>query len=304
MSAPERESVDICVCTYRRPGIEDTLRSLFAQEAPGLALRIVVADNDGAPSAKARVAALAAEAPFPVTYIHAPERNISVARNACLDAATADWLAFIDDDETAPPGWIAALHAAATAENRDVVFGPVIALYPDDAPSWIREGDYLSSHAPTPKNGEVRTGHSGNVLIRWAGGFWRGERFLLSKGRTGGEDVEFFFRLSRMGLSLGVAEAAAAYEDAPPARLDYRWIRRRRFLAGQFHGAHSEPAEGSRALHRARLIAGSSLKAGYCAARALLGALRPADRRRWTIRAALHLGVCAGALGLGEAEQY
>lgn len=303
MNGAAKESVDICVCTYRRPGIAETLRSLFAQEAKGLALRVIVADNDGAPSAKARVEALAREAPFPVLYIHAPERNISVARNACLDAATAEWLAFIDDDETAPPGWIAALHAAATADRLDVVFGPVIARYPEDAPDWIREGDYLSSRAPVQPNGELRTGHSGNVLIRWAGGACRRERFLLSKGRTGGEDVEFFFRLSRMGLSLGVAEAAA-YEDAPPARLDYRWIRRRRFLAGQFHGAHSEPAEGSRGLYRARLIAGSGLKAGYCALRALLGAFRPAERRRWTIRAALHLGVCAGAFGIGETEQY
>jgi hypothetical protein len=34
-------------------------------------------------------------------YVHAPARNISIARNACLDAADAPLIAFIDDDETA-----------------------------------------------------------------------------------------------------------------------------------------------------------------------------------------------------------
>lgn len=302
-TTPTSQTVDICVCTFRRPEVVDTLRSLMAQDAPGLTLRVIVADNDGHPSAQARVESIAEEASFPIVYVHAPERNISIARNACLDAATAEWLAFIDDDETATEGWIASLFAKAAAERRDVVFGPVLALYPEDTPDWIRAGDYLSARAPVHR-GVVSTGHSGNVLMRWRDSPWMAERFLLSKGRTGGEDVEFFFRLFRIGASLGVCEAAIAYEAAPLQRLTYQWIHRRRFLAGQFHGTHSGPS-GKRSLHRAKLIASSSLKAAYCAVRAAISVI-PGDhgRREWSIRCGFHLGVCAGALGLGAREQY
>jgi succinoglycan biosynthesis protein ExoM len=56
-------------------------------------------------------------------------RNISVARNACLDAATAPLVAFIDDDEVASPEWLVALVGTWESSNADVVLGPVQALY-------------------------------------------------------------------------------------------------------------------------------------------------------------------------------
>lgn len=299
--------IDICVCTYRRPHLEATLRSLQAQTTAGLALRIIVADNDETPSARPLVDRIAAEGAVPVTYVHAPARNISLARNACLDAATADraadWVAFIDDDETAPPDWIATLHGHAVANGLDVVFGPALAIYPEGTPEWIREGDYHTNHAPA-HDGKVETGHTCNALIRWGGGAWTGERFLLEKGRTGGEDVEFFFRLSRLGLVMGICDAAPVHEATAPDRLTYAWVRKRRFLAGQFHGAHSGPEGRAGAAHRARLVLGSGAKAIYCVLRAALSVASPAARRGWWIRRSFHTGVCAGALGIREADQY
>ncbi len=301
-----RTSVDICVCTYRRAQLETTLRSLIAQNAPELVLRVVVADNDAEPSAKPLVEQIAKEASFDIVYVHAPERNISIARNACLDSALGDWVAFIDDDETAPPNWIATLTAAALARSYDVVFGPALAVYPEGTPEWIRNGDYHTNRVPV-HDGIVCTGHTCNALIRWKETSWTNERFLLQKGRTGGEDVEFFFRLWRAGLSLGVCDEAPVYETTAPNRLTYRWIWRRRFLAGQFHGAHSEPAEASKSdliAHRTRLLLGSGVKAAYCALRAIAGVSTPATWRKWAIRSGFHAGVCAGALGLRQREQY
>ncbi|MEM8751484.1 MAG: glycosyltransferase family 2 protein [Pseudomonadota bacterium] len=300
-SAAARESVDVCVCTYRRPHLEQTLRSLAAQNAPGIAIRMLVADNDEAPTAKPLVEGVAAEVGTPILYLHAPSRNISLARNACLEAAGADWVAFIDDDEVAPPDWLARLRTAAEAEGADVVFGPALAVYPDDAPDWIKAGDYHTNRAPA-HDGEVRTGHTCNALMRWRGAAWRDQRFLLEKGRTGGEDVEFFFRLSRGGARLAEAADAPVYEPAAPERLTYDWIKRRRFLAGQFHGAHSEGPGAF--LGRVRLIASAGAKILYCLARAGLAAPRLAERRRWFVRAIFHAGVCAGAMGLRQREQY
>ena len=106
----EAQLVTIGICTYRRASVVDTIVSLAAQILPPkTSLRVVVADNDSEPEARDRVFAAAAEWAVDVTYIHAPARNICIARNACLEAATGDWVAFLDDDETASPGWLGAL---------------------------------------------------------------------------------------------------------------------------------------------------------------------------------------------------
>ena len=142
-------SVDVGVCTFRRPAVAETLASLARQALPdGVRLRVIVADNDETPSAEALVRRTAAEHGLDLAYAHAPARNICIARNACLDAARADWFAFIDDDEIATPGWLAALLAEAERGGWDAVLGPVKAVYGAGAPDWI---------AGTHTNGDAAT---------------------------------------------------------------------------------------------------------------------------------------------------
>lgn len=124
------KTVDIGICTYRRPALVATLLSLFELEVPeGVTVRLIVADNDEEPSAKASVDRLRETSPFEIAYVHCPKSNISIARNACLSESRADYLAFIDDDETAPPHWLAALMEKAGETGADVVLGPVTAVY-------------------------------------------------------------------------------------------------------------------------------------------------------------------------------
>jgi succinoglycan biosynthesis protein ExoM len=100
-------SVDIGICTYRRPAVVATLTSLFELDIPqGVTVRLIVADNDAEPSAKASIDNLRKASPFEIIYVHCPKSNISIARNACLSTSQAEFLAFIDDDETAPREWL------------------------------------------------------------------------------------------------------------------------------------------------------------------------------------------------------
>ena len=56
---PPATRVDIGVCTFRRPELERTLRSLADLEVPeAVAVRIIVADNDAMPSARPLVDSL------------------------------------------------------------------------------------------------------------------------------------------------------------------------------------------------------------------------------------------------------
>lgn len=303
MTGTTPETVDICICTYRRDHLAETLKTVLAQDLPeNLTARIIVADNDTEPSARSLVETAGAGASIPITYVHAPERNISIARNACLDAATADWVSFIDDDEIAPADWIATLWQAARDGGFDVMFGPAISIYPEDTPGWIEAEDYHTNRVPVHA-GTVSTGHTCNVLLRWNGTPIAAERFRLENGRTGGEDVEYFFRLSRLGFVLGNCDAAAVSERTTSGRLTYRWLRQRKFAAGQFHGAYTYEHGGTLS-QRAGLLARSGVKAVASFAAALVFLWDRRRRNSWAIRGWLHAGVCASALGFGLAELY
>lgn len=299
MPAATSRRVDVLVCTFRRPSLAATLRSVAAQALPdGTALRIVVADNDATPSSRGAVEAVAQTLPVPVLYRHAPERNISIARNACLDAAEADWVGFIDDDETADPGWLATLLRRAEETGADAIFGPALAEYPPQAPRWMRRQD-LHSNRPVSRGGRVETGHTCNALLRLSGTPWERERFDPARGRSGGEDTEFFFRLGRLGARFDIAADAIVREPVEPERLRMRWLMRRRFRMGQSHAARARSAGA-----RARLAGSAMAKAGVCAVCAAGRAASVERRSFWTLRMALHWGVAAGCLHMPQAELY
>lgn len=294
--------IEICVCTFRRPSLADTLHSLGRQVLPeGTTLRIIVADNDEKPSAQDLVTRVAQELPFPVHYVHAPSRNISLARNASLDAAKGAFLAFIDDDEVAPPNWIGDLYALLVEGSHDAVFGPAMAKYPDTAPDWIKQADY-HSNVPTRRNGTVQTGHTCNALIRTTAPCFAGQRFLLEKGRTGGEDTEFFFRAWRGGARFAISDEAKVYEPVDPARLTFRWIAKRKFRSGITYGRLER---GSLSLAKAAVsLCVTIVKIAYCLLRALLAVFSSTTRNFWLLRAVFHSGVITSILSVKEQELY
>jgi succinoglycan biosynthesis protein ExoM len=294
--------VDVGVCTYRRPAVAETLASLARQSLPpGVKLGVVVADNDVEPSAEGRVRAAAAAHGLDVTYVHAPARNICIARNACLDAATGDWLAFLDDDETASPGWLAALLEEARRGDWDAVLGPVKAVYGADAPAWLAAGDFHST-APVEVEGRILKGYAGNVLIRRSAIAARGLRFDLALGRQGGEDDDFFYRLTDAGGTIGFAPQAVAFEPVPPARASLGWLLKRSFRTGQTHGARL--MDRHRGAARLAQIGVAGAKGGACIAGAAASAFSPRARSRWLVRGSLHAGVMARLAGLRELQLY
>jgi succinoglycan biosynthesis protein ExoM len=296
-------AVDIGICTYRRPQLEQTLRSLGALRLPpGVAVRIMVADNDSEPSARALVYAMASTLPLEIRYIHCPASNISLARNACLDAAAGDFLIFMDDDqEVVSPDWLIELLSAADASGADVVLGPVLAVYDAAAPRWMREGDFHSTF-PVRVKGEIRTAYSANTLLRRASRAIAGRRFDLSLGRSGGEDTEFFTRVYRAGGRIAYAPRAVVHEPVPPSRARFAWLVKRRFRSGQTHGRLLGDGRSAPALAPQLLLAAA--KAGYCLGMAAFTVFSAGRRNRSALRCIMHVGVVVGLAGVREIQQY
>ncbi|WP_423211366.1 glycosyltransferase [Paracoccus yeei] len=290
--------VDIVMCTFRRPQVVETIRSIGQQRGTeGLSLRLVVADNDDTDSARALVEDAGRALPFPLVYVHAPARNISVARNACLDVAMdADWIAGLDDDEILRPDWLAEMLAAVTATGADCAIGKVVADYPPETPDWVRSLDYHSSY---PEREKTPTANSGNALMRWKGTPWTGERYDLARGTSGGEDTEFFLRLQRMGMTMVAAPRATVTEAVPATRQTLEWLASRRFRMGQTHIITARTKT-----QRAALLLTASAKAVYCRFMERRHAADETQRNFWFLRGQLHRGVCAGLLNRPQPQLY
>ncbi len=300
--APSPLLIDICICTFRRHALADTLASVARLDVPhGARLRVIVADNDVTPSARDRVDAMAEGFPHELLYIHAPAQNISIARNACLDAGRGDFLAFIDDDETVTRPWLRHLLDRALATGADAVLGPVRAIYGPGAPGWMRRA---GSHSTFPVwvRGEIRTGYTCNVLLTGSSPFVKGRRFVLAFGRSGGEDTDFFTRLHEAGGKIAYAPEAWVEEIVPESRARFSWLAKRRFRTGQTHGRLL--AGRLVVVPRLAQVGLASLKAGYCFAVASVLCPFPARRNPSILRGTMHVGVVAGLLGLREIRQY
>lgn len=288
--------ISVCLCTYRRPSVTETLDSIAAQVLPpGWSLELVVVDNDPAGSAQAAVLAWSARAEVPIVYAIEPGPNIAAARNRTLELAGGDWLAFLDDDEQAAPTWLAELVRAVEVYRADAAMGRVIAQYPDTAPAGLRLADPLSRHWG-PSGRQLTTGSTANALLRAAPVRNGGRRFDERRGRTGGEDTDFFGRLAAEGIRIVAAPDAIVTEAVPHARMEATYLRRRALRAG-----HSYGEIHLRNLARPRrllfLIASTTKAAGFMVLAASLGGFERPVAWRLRIRAWLNQGKLHACFG-------
>ncbi len=293
--------VDICVCTFRRPSVTETLASLDVLDVPdGVHLKILVVDNDQTPSARSRAEAFAQTALHQVDYLHCPAGNISIARNGALAAGTGRFLAFIDDDEEATPGWLAALLAEQQRTGAAAVLGPVRADYDADAPGWMKDAK-IHATAPVWVEGSIRTGYTCNALIDRDHPGVAPLRFDLALGRSGGEDTTFFAEIHARGGAIAFAADALVTEPVPPARATFAWLAKRRFRMGQ---THAHLLRKTPHFNGGRAVMLAAAKALACAAMGLAAPLTPARRNPLWLRSVLHVGVVAALIGKPTLELY
>lgn len=228
--------VAIIVPTLRRPeSLERALRSLFAQRGVGDRVsEIVVVDNDPAGSAASGIEALRRLSPWPLLYVHAPRPGVATARNAGLAATHAPLIAFLDDDEAASPGWLAALLKAQEATGADAVFGPITGRAPEVKP-WLkpylerffgREGPAQTGPIDTPFG-------CGNSLMVRATALPGFAPFDAAADQAGGEDDALFAALRERGGQFGWAADAWVEEFAPAHRATLKYALARAFAYGQ-----------------------------------------------------------------------
>jgi succinoglycan biosynthesis protein ExoM len=232
-----RRRVAIAVITFRRPALlKALLDSLLAQELAeddDYDIRILVVDNDDEGSAADVIALAAKDGRYPVEAAVEPEPGIPFAREkSVLLAWEDDALIFVDDDEVAPPGWLAAMLRTWRATGADVVTGPVRGILPAGAPAWNRYSDVHDSTGRHETGDVLNKAYTNNTLIAQHVYQTVTPSFHPAFRYTGSSDLHFFLRVHRAGFRIIWCEQAHIHEHVPASRTTLHWLIRRAFRSG------------------------------------------------------------------------
>jgi succinoglycan biosynthesis protein ExoM len=292
--AATTDFISIIIPTQRRPeGLTTAIRSVFAQRGLDVTrLELVVVDNDQAASAEPIVARLAAEAPFPVIYVHEPNPGVANARNAAMAAAGGSLIAFLDDDEEAPAHWLAALIATQVRHDADAVFGPVRGRARDADPAHRAYLERFFSREGPATEGVIDHYYGcGDSLVRRSALPDRFAPFSAVRNLIGGEDDMLFGQMQKAGARFAWAPEAWVWEDPLPARQTLAYTIPRAFAYGQGPSSHCAAADPPDRLGIARWMAvGLAQALAFGAVAAAKWLVRAPDRAQALDRAARGLG--------------
>ncbi len=223
-------AVSIIIPTFRRPArAVEAARSALAQDG-ATDFEVVLVDNDPAGSA---LDALRALNDPRVVIMHEPRAGVANARNAGLRAARGELIAFLDDDEIAPPRWLAELMRVQASVNADVVFGPVrtkLAAKPRDHAEYF---EAFFARDPGHAEGLIDVFYGcGCSLVRRAA-LPSAEPFSGERNEIGGEDDLLFQGLEAEGARFSWAPDAFVWETPEPSRVTLAYTLKRAFAYGQ-----------------------------------------------------------------------
>ncbi len=214
----ETPSVAVVICAHTMDRLGDigaAVASVYAQTLPPDDVILVIDHND-------ELLAAVADLGPKVVANHGP-KGLSGARNTGTELASTEVVAYLDDDATAEPDWLATLCAPFADETVMAVGGRAIPNWDTAAPDWFPE-EYNwvvgCSHRGLPEElAEVRNVIGCNMAFRRKAVIELGG-FEVGLGRTanrplGCEETELCIRLRQ-------ADDDARIVLEPAARIHHR----------------------------------------------------------------------------------
>lgn len=110
--------ISVIMLTYNREKlVSRAIESILRQSLRDF--EFIIVDN-GSSDRSGEIADAYAQKDARIRVLHRERGNIGAGRNAGLDAARGDYIAFIDDDDWAEPDFLEFLHALAVEHDADV----------------------------------------------------------------------------------------------------------------------------------------------------------------------------------------
>jgi len=240
---PESDNhISVCICTFKRPQMLSNLLSKLQDQVTEdrFTYSAVVVDNDANKTALDTVNDWKNKSSIQIDYFCEPEQNIALARNKAVANAKGNFIAFIDDDEFPDKNWLINLFKTLNQYQCAGVLGPVKPYFEIPPPEWIIKGKICERKSyPTgtilKKPDETRTG---NVLLNKAICRNQEKPFNPEFGLSGGEDVDFFGRMMKKGLTFVWCDEGPVFEIVPPERFTRAYHLNRALVRGSVNSSN------------------------------------------------------------------
>ncbi|MFV0360190.1 glycosyltransferase [Tropicimonas sp.] len=295
--------VAVGAITRRRPKMfGQLLESLAAMRRPeGVEIVFLLAENDTECSVATEVAAFRASVCEDVRFALEPTPGIPMGRNRVLDmalAAGADYLTFVDDDETVTGDWLVNLVRGMEAGRFDLAGAPVRLVAPEGGmTAWNRavlthlqarseSRNRIRRKAAAEGNDSELNIYTNNWCLRLEAQRRLGVRFDESLQFTGGSDTRFSLDMKAAGARIGWIHDAVVEEPTPQKRLT---------LGYHFRRARDQSVNGVRLNRKSRPL--SLVQALLRSVDGMLYLLSVPVSGRYAVVKAVHkFGIAAGRI--------
>jgi len=235
--------ISVVICTHNRSAyLQKAVRSVLGQDYPTDRYELVVVDNASTDSTADQVRPLSEAGRL--RYVLEPKLGISFARNRGWREAMGRYVAYLDDDAVAGPGWLRAIEEAfRAAPEAGAIGGRVDPIWEAKRPDWLDDDLVVSlgiidwgeepKTLPDPRMEWLVTANLAvpPSVMADIGGF---ETRLGRVGDklVGGEDTFFQKELMRRGFPCFYYPDMKVTHHVPASRLKKRWFLRRYYSEG------------------------------------------------------------------------
>ena len=279
--------ISVVVCTYNRASLlEGAITSLAQQTLDRSQYEILVVDNnstDETPETVRRIQESHSDAT--IRYLTETRQGLGYARNTGVEHSRADYVAFLDDDAQAPPGYLA--RAVGLFEEVQptpwVVGGPIHPYYPTPKPSWFRDAYEIRTWGSASRFLAPGEWFSGSNMVFRAGLISDYGGFATDKGMAGGvlsvgEETALFERMwqSPQRPLLYYCPDLIVHHAVPKAKMRPGYHLRRHFA----HGNGCDESPRSDLAARCQCLLGDCIagaKCGWYVLRLLPGIRHPSQ---------------------------
>jgi len=242
----------IILCTYNRADVLLTaIQSLLDQTIPAHKFEIVIVDNASTDSTSSSVEQLLNHTEeHHLKYVYEPKPGLGFARYTGLQAATGNWIGYLDDDAKASGTWLEeACRIVQSINPLDGFGGPIHPYYLAKKPNWFKDAYEMRSWGGQERYLDKKESFSGSNM------FFKRELLLsigtplIGLGMVGtsmgfGEETLFFERAWQLNSHayFHYSPDLLVYHAVPASKMNVRYILERMFMNGASNAKRRMPA--------------------------------------------------------------
>jgi GT2 family glycosyltransferase len=229
----------IVICTFNRAALLreclGSVSDLIDQESR---FEIIVVDNNSNDETPTSVDRFRYELPT-LRYVREEQQGLSYARNRGLREATADWIAYLDDDARVLPGYMERLNILVGSGAFDCIGGVYVPWYRDGRKCW-----YLDEYASNAGSSQVVGELGNNMFVSGGICLFRRDALLAvggfppALGMTGnklgyGEETRVQVLMRDKGCRIGFDPEWRIEHFTSLSKQSMRWMLRSAYASGR-----------------------------------------------------------------------